>query len=195
MYTHRSTHIEHDGNRPSDANRDLSKATDGTGGARIVRCLPITNKTSPISQAGAQGQAHSEQNKAQHFSECWSLQRSPVEASGAYGAGTGLYFFLFPNTMLNIMPGRVQTNRVVPISKDSCQVEFDFYYAPDAVERAAADAEFSDEVQEEDRLICERVQKGLQSGVYEPGRLSPRRESGVWHFHTWLRQVYDHAGL
>lgn len=125
----------------------------------------------------------------------WSLQRAPVEASGAYGAGTGLYFFLFPNTMLNIMPGRVQTNRVVPISKDSCQVEFDFYYAPDAVERAAADAQFSDEVQEEDRLICERVQKGLQSGVYEPGRLSPRRESGVWHFHAWLRQVYGAAGL
>ncbi|MEL6189118.1 MAG: aromatic ring-hydroxylating dioxygenase subunit alpha, partial [Myxococcota bacterium] len=45
----------------------------------------------------------------------WSLQRSPVdEDCGAYAAGEGLYFFIHPNTMLNIMPGRLQTNRIVP---------------------------------------------------------------------------------
>lgn len=102
--------------------------------------------------------------------EHWSLQRAPVDESGAYAAGEGLYFFLFPNTMLNIMPGRVQTSRVVPTAIDQCQVEFDFYYAPNALERAAEDARFSDEVQEEDRIICERVQKGLASGVITFGR-------------------------
>ena len=52
----------------------------------------------------------------------WSLQRSPVEESGPYAAGEGLYFFVFPNTMLNIMPGRLQTNRVVPTGLTTCQV-------------------------------------------------------------------------
>lgn len=126
----------------------------------------------------------------------WSLQRSPVtDDSGPYGAGEGLYFFIYPNTMLNIMPGRLQTNRVVPDGLDACKVEFDFYYAPGAESRAAEDLEFSDQVQEEDRLICEHVQKGLTSGAYEPGRLSPAREEGVWHWQNLLRDAYRAAGV
>lgn len=125
----------------------------------------------------------------------WSLQRSPVDGTGPYAAGEGLYFFIYPNVMLNIMPGRVQTNRVVPTGIDTCQVEFDFYYAPGAESRAAEDLKFSAEVQEEDRTICEHVQKGLSSGVYRPGRLSPDRESGVWHFQNKLREVYIAHGF
>lgn len=120
----------------------------------------------------------------------WSLQRSPVEDSGPYGGGEGLYFFIYPNIMLNFMPGRIQTNRVVPTSLTTCDVEFDFYYVPGAESRAAEDRAFTDQIQEEDRMICEHVQKGLTSGVYEAGRLSPKRESGVWHFQNLLRQDY-----
>jgi choline monooxygenase len=120
----------------------------------------------------------------------WSLQRSPVEECGHYGAGEGLYFYIFPTTMLNIMPGRLQSNRVIPTGLNSCQVEFDFYYAPGAETRADEDLKFSDIVQEEDRVICEHVQKGLTTGVYKPGRLSPAREAGVWHFQNLLRDVY-----
>lgn len=117
----------------------------------------------------------------------WSLQRSPVEESGPYAAGEGLYFFVYPNTMLNIMPGRIQTNRVIADALDRCRVEFDFYYAPGAEARAPDDLHFSDQVQEEDRTICEHVQKGLASGAYTPGRLSPSREAGVWHWHRLVR--------
>ncbi|MEO0816249.1 MAG: aromatic ring-hydroxylating dioxygenase subunit alpha [Pseudomonadota bacterium] len=125
----------------------------------------------------------------------WSLQRSPVEESGPYAAGEGLYFFVYPNVMLNIMPGRLQTNRVVPTGLDTCQVEFDFYYAPGAEGRAPEDLTFSDQVQEEDRLICEHVQKGLSSTAYKPRRLSPSREGGVWHYQNLLRSAYAAAGL
>ncbi len=126
----------------------------------------------------------------------WSLQRTPVEEdTGAYGAGEGLYFFVYPNVMLNIMPGRLQSNRVIPTGIDSCQVEFDFYYAPGSEARADEDLAFSAQVQEEDRSICEHVQKGLTSGVYKPGRLSPKRESGVWHFQNILRREYQTAGF
>ena len=125
----------------------------------------------------------------------WSLQRSPIDAeTDAYAAGEALYFFIYPNTMLNILPGRMQTNRVVPDGPDRCHVEFDFYYAPGQTGRAEADDAFSDRVQEEDRLICEHVQKGLASGAYDPGRLSPSQEAGVWHWQNLLRGAYANSG-
>jgi choline monooxygenase len=94
--------------------------------------------------------------------------------------------------MLNVMPGRMQTNRVLPVGPDRCRVEFDYYYLPDpgAMARIDEDRAFSDAVQHEDVAICEAVQRGLESGFYQAGRLSPRRERGVWHFHERLRDAY-----
>jgi choline monooxygenase len=123
-----------------------------------------------------------------------SLQWSPLESGeGLYGSGDALYYWLWPNTMLNILPGRLQTNRVVPLGVHRCRVEFDTYYSGDDAGRARRDADiaFSGEVQHEDVAICEAVQRGLASGSYEAGPLNPRRESGVAHFHALLRTAYD----
>ena len=94
--------------------------------------------------------------------------------------------------MLNVMPGRLQVNRVLPSGPARCRVEFDYHYAPDPEARARLprDREFSEEIQQEDIAICEVVQRGLASGHYEAGRLNPRRESGLWHFQNLLRQAY-----
>ena len=126
------------------------------------------------------------------------LQTSPLRDSGEiYGEGEAFYYQIYPNIMLNIMPGRLQTNRVLPLGPGRCRVEFDFYYAQDdkAQSRIARDAEFSDEVQLEDVAICEAVQHGLASGTYDAGRLCPKRESGVWHFHNLLRAAYAHGEI
>ncbi|MEO8746561.1 MAG: aromatic ring-hydroxylating dioxygenase subunit alpha [Rhodanobacter sp.] len=123
-----------------------------------------------------------------------SLQSSPLRnSSEAYGEGNAFYYFVYPNVMLNIMPGRLQTNRILPLGPDHCRIVFDYYYGQDAQAQAriAADQEFSDEVQNEDIAICEAVQKGLASGFYSPGRLCPRRENGVWHFQNLLRAAYS----
>ncbi|MGQ4583097.1 SRPBCC family protein [Lysobacter sp. F60174L2] len=130
----------------------------------------------------------------------YSYQFSPLvnaDRSGGdtlYGDGDALYYWLWPNTMLNILPGRLQTNRVVPLGVDRCRVEFDFYYTRDesgeARARREADLQFSDEVQLEDLTICEDVQRGLASGSYQPGRLNPLRENAVHHFHELLRHTY-----
>lgn len=129
-----------------------------------------------------------------------SLQSSPLDsAPDAYGTGEALYYFIHPNTLLNILPGRLQTNRVLPLPGDRCRVEFDFFYAPTgeapgdeaaAAERRRHDAAFSDLVQREDIDICVAVQRNLGSGAYTPGRLNPLRESGVHHFHELLRADY-----
>lgn len=127
--------------------------------------------------------------------EWHSFQWSPLESGeGLYGSGDALYYWMWPNTMLNILPGRLQTNRVIPKGVDMCRVEFDFYYTVDDSEagqaRRAADREFSDVVQDEDIRICIDVQKGLSSGSYVAGRLNPLRENAVHHFHELLRRAY-----
>lgn len=128
------------------------------------------------------------------LAEWHSLQSSPlVSTTGPYygggGAAEALYFWLWPNTMLNVLPQRLQTNRVVPLDAQRCRVDFDYYYAPGAA-IAEDDRAFADSVQAEDSAICEAVQRGLASGSYVAGRLNPLRESGVWHFHQLLRSAY-----
>src|SRR5689334_21822115 len=128
-----------------------------------------------------------------------SLQHSPLEDAGNfYGKGGAYYFFVYPNTMLNCLPGRLQTNRVLPLGVERCRVDFDYFYPADAADaeelrRREKDQEFSHEVQGEDAAICAAVQKGLASGSYETGRLCPKREAGVKHFHDLLREAYRAA--
>ncbi len=123
----------------------------------------------------------------------FSLQHSPLRNNdGIYGDGHAFYYFIYPNIMLNITPGRLQTNRIIPLGHERCIVEFDYYYTddPEVQMRVQNEQAFSDEIQAEDINICEHVQKGLASGSYSAGRLNPKRESGVWHFQNLLRTAY-----
>jgi choline monooxygenase len=106
------------------------------------------------------------------------LRHAPLEEASALAA------------RFYIVPGRLQTNRVIPLGLDRCRVDFDYFYGDDGAARSDRDREFSDEIQREDIDICERVQRGLSSGGYVPGRLSPKREAGVWHFQNLLRDAY-----
>ncbi|MEJ2482861.1 MAG: SRPBCC family protein [Gemmatimonadota bacterium] len=130
------------------------------------------------------------------LSEHWSLQSSPLtEDEHIYGAGgRAWYFCVFPNFMLNILPGRLQTNRVIPTGPESCRVEFEYFYAdPESTRtrrRIVEDQTFADHVQEEDIEICERVQRGLASRGYDRGRFSVKYEGGVHHFQNRLRRAF-----
>ena len=62
----------------------------------------------------------------------YSVQYSPLKTAGysddpATGDESVFYYFIFPNIMLNVLPGRVQTNVVEHISRDHCKVLFDYY--------------------------------------------------------------------
>jgi choline monooxygenase len=130
--------------------------------------------------------------------EYHSLQYSPFQpGENLYGAGGGeaYYHFIWPNFMLNIIPGRLQTNRVIPVAADRCQVVFDYFYddisSPDAKLRAEADIEYAHKVQLEDVEICEYVQRGLTSRAYDRGRFSVECEEGVYHFQSLLKRAYQ----
>lgn len=124
----------------------------------------------------------------------YSLQHAPIRTGqGPYGEGQAWYFFVFPNIMLNVVPGRLQTNRVVPLGVDRCRVEFEHFYGAGGSAEAQfeADQVFTEQVQQEDMAICAQVQRALASGSYQSGHLCPRRESGVWHFQQLLRAAYS----
>ncbi|MGH8182118.1 MAG: aromatic ring-hydroxylating oxygenase subunit alpha [Rhodanobacteraceae bacterium] len=123
-----------------------------------------------------------------------SLQHSPLASDKQlYGNGEALYWFVWPNTLLNVLPDRMQTNRVIPLAPGRCRVTFDYFYPRDSRDveaRHASDHAFSDLVQRQDIGMCEIVQRGLESGSYDAGRLNPKRENGVHHFHELLREAY-----
>ncbi|WP_326544296.1 aromatic ring-hydroxylating oxygenase subunit alpha [Pseudorhodoferax sp.] len=120
------------------------------------------------------------------------LQHSPLTGDGTvYGQGTVHYYWLWPTTMLNVTPGRLQSNRVEALGLRKTRVTFDFFYEESAASRFQVDLEVSDQVQAEDALICEDVQRALESGSYRPGRLSPRREGGLWHFQQLVRAAHQ----
>lgn len=129
--------------------------------------------------------------------ETFCLQSSPIDAAGgeamtaAVRKGQALYYWLYPNLMLNWYEGYLDTNFVVPLGIDKMKVIFEFYFA-DVSEAAKArnkqSMDVSERIQDEDHNICESVQKGLSSRAYGAGRLSVRREAGEQLFHQLLHK-------
>lgn len=125
--------------------------------------------------------------------ECFDrvcLQTSPIAEGGGEAAtasvrkGRASYWWLYPNLMLDAYDGYLDTNLVVPMGTDRTKVIFDFWFAEGAEIEASIDV--SMRIQEEDRAICESVQRGLRSRGYHKGRLSVRREAGENLFHRLL---------
>jgi len=125
----------------------------------------------------------------------YSLQYSPIrDGSGPYAEGAAYYYFVFPNMMLNILPGRLQVNIVQPVAPNRCRVVFDYFYddvsSPEAMARIDDDLLFSEQVQQEDMDICAHVQRGLASRAYDRGRFSVECEAGVYHFQCLLKEAF-----
>jgi len=125
------------------------------------------------------------------------VQSSPVaidSSSEASAAATrkgdrAFYFWQYPNFMLNWYEGYLDTNLVLPLGVDRCEVIFDFYFGdvnPSKMAYIRESIEVSERVQQEDIVICDGVQRGLSSRAYRAGRLSVRRETGEHLFHRLL---------
>jgi choline monooxygenase len=124
----------------------------------------------------------------------FSTQRGPLKnsakgrADGACfsadgGGQEGIYNYLWPNFMLNIYPGRgnASTNVILPVAPDRTLAVYDFYFEAGMPEAAAMVA-FIDQVQQEDVILCESVQRGLESGFFDQGKLMTQYERGIQHF-------------
>ncbi len=99
---------------------------------------------------------------------------------------SALYYWIFPNFMLNIYPDNLSSNIILPLGTDRTLTIFEWFGFGGEVSQATID--FSDEIQQEDVRLCESVQKGLPSRTYNQGRFSVKRENGVHHFHGLLNE-------
>lgn len=128
--------------------------------------------------------------------ERFCRQSSPVvtqgaeERTGAVRKGErALYYWLYPNFMINWYDGFMDTNLVCPVGIDRTEVIFDFYFddvSEEARDHQRASIAVGQRIQDEDAAICKSVQRGLTSRAYEAGRLSVRREAGEHLFHKLL---------
>ena len=124
----------------------------------------------------------------------YSLQHSPIRESSpgrlkrSASEDEALYFWIYPNLMLNVYPDNFSTNLILPITHERTLTVFEWFFLdpekPGVAEEIRRTVEFSDEIQLQDIAICEAVQKGLKSRTYDRGRYSVRRENGVHHFHS-----------
>lgn len=117
------------------------------------------------------------------------FERPEAQASAVRQGDRALYYWVYPNFMINWYEGVMDTNLVRPLGIDRTEVIFDFYFADiseQSRERNLASINVGQLIQNEDVAICKSVQRGLTSRAYVAGRLSVRREAGEHLFHRLL---------
>ncbi|MED5371212.1 MAG: SRPBCC family protein [Myxococcota bacterium] len=102
-----------------------------------------------------------------------------------------LWFWLWPNTMLNVYPWGLSINRVEPRGVDESVVRYHTWvFNPFGSRR---DVSLVSTTESEDQQIVRRVQAGICSRLYRPGRLSPAHEAGVAELGRRLREALKGA--
>jgi choline monooxygenase len=118
-------------------------------------------------------------------------RHSAPTRDGAVNAGRWL--FRWPNLALNLYPNAMVVERIEPIGPHATRIVYNYFFA-DLDDPGNDDViRISKTVIEEDRAIVEAVQRNLDAGVYESGRLSPRHEAGVQQFQRLVRDALDRA--
>jgi choline monooxygenase len=120
------------------------------------------------------------------------LRRADDDFARVRVGDSAYYWWLFPNLMVNLYQGVMDTNLVLPLGPERCKVIFDFYFArtegPQARQFIEQSLAVAHQIQMEDWGVCEEVQRGLKCRSYSTGRFSVKREAGGYHFHRLLAQ-------
>lgn len=103
------------------------------------------------------------------------------------------YYFLYPNMWISINPGlpNVSINQSIPIDHKTTKLIYSTYFLDlndqEAQKKFYA---FLDQVRDEDFMILEQVQKGIESKGYTQGRFS-LTENCVHHFHLLVQNALE----
>ena len=105
----------------------------------------------------------------------------------------GLWAWAWPCLGVNVYADGVLIERMWPLSADSTRLDYLYFFREglerNVMERSMAASEITTA---EDKAICEAVQRNLNAGIYESGRLSAKHEMGVLWFQ---RQWKDSVGM
>ena len=107
---------------------------------------------------------------------------------GAVNAGRWLW--RYPNLALNLYPDAMNIEQFIPLGPRRTRIVYRYFFRHPA-QRDEEVERISKVILEEDREICEAVQRNLEAGVYDVGRLSPRHEQGVAAFQRWVAEAVE----
>jgi choline monooxygenase len=116
--------------------------------------------------------------------------RGPYDASGPVERGQ--FHFIWPNLKLNIEPGppNLSLGPLLPDGPGRTRGFFDYLFAPDVPDEWVREfVAFDDEVGAEDKVLVERVHRGVASGGLGEGRLMPESEKLIGHFDALVRDA------
>jgi phenylpropionate dioxygenase-like ring-hydroxylating dioxygenase large terminal subunit len=104
----------------------------------------------------------------------------------------GLWAWTWPCLGINVYNDGLMMERMWPIDHACTQLDYLYFFPPGApeseIDRAFASSE---QTTVEDAAITEAVQRNLNAGIYETGRLSPRHEEGIAWFQRQVRRALD----
>jgi len=104
--------------------------------------------------------------------------------------GEGQFHFVWPNLRINVYPGpgNVSVGPMLPAGPERSRGYLDYFFAPDAEEGWIEELmAFDRQVGAEDRVLVERVQRGVRSALIPHGRLLPESEQLVARFQELVR--------
>jgi choline monooxygenase len=110
----------------------------------------------------------------------------------------GQFHFLFPSTVVNVLPGRpnLSIGPVVPRGTGQTYRFLDYFVGPDVDEWWLADyLALDDAVGAEDRALVEAVQRGISSGGLPSGFLMPESEKLIAHFQSLVVEAIGGTGV
>ena len=108
------------------------------------------------------------------------------DSSPDYGQRIAAYYYwLYPGVMLNFYPWGLSVNIVTPLSVGRTRIVYHGFVWDHSKLGMGAGGDL-DKVESEDQGIVEATQRGVASRVYDRGRYSPTKETGVHHFHRML---------
>jgi choline monooxygenase len=114
-----------------------------------------------------------------------------VSGGGVYDADgevdRGQFHFLFPSTVVNVMPGRpnLSIGPVVPRGPERTYRFLGYFVGPEVdAEWLEGYLALDDAVGAEDRVLVEAVQRGIASGGLPSGVLLPESEKLIAHFQS-----------
>ena len=104
----------------------------------------------------------------------------------------GQFHFLFPSTVVNVMPGRqnLSIGPIVPREQERTHRFLDYFVGDDLDEEwLKGFLELDEQVGAEDRVLVEAVQRGIGSGGLDSGVLLPESEQLIVRFQALVLEA------
>ena len=119
------------------------------------------------------------QNKKDSLGKTGKINNTPLDEVYA------LYFWLFPNIMLNFYKWGISVNIIEPLDKEKTRIRF-ISLPIKGYKQSSGDSNSVDHIELEDQKVVLDVQKGIKSKFYDRGRYSAEHEKGTHHFHRLI---------